>query len=230
MQSPDGLNGQSIRYNCSALGPSHRTVLSLVTPGSRVLEMGCNTGYMTRELVRMGCDVTVIENDEKALAVAREISHESHLADLNRFDPKSKWGEEFDAVIFADVLEHLIDPVDVLSRSRDVLKGNGFAVVSLPNVAYWRIRWDLLLGRFDYTEDGIMDHTHLHFYTRASIARLVREAGFTVDMWLTNHQAAPFLGPTGGSLTPMKRRIQASIERMLPEWTAYQHILRVVPA
>jgi hypothetical protein len=83
-------------------------------------------------------------------------------------------------VLLLDVLEHLVQPESVLAQIRGALKENGRLVVSLPNVANISVRLALLLGRFPYAERGILDRTHLHFYTRKSSRALLEDSGWEI--------------------------------------------------
>jgi 2-polyprenyl-3-methyl-5-hydroxy-6-metoxy-1,4-benzoquinol methylase len=78
------------------------------------------------------------------------------------------------------VLEHVRDPGAALRRLRSLLDPGGWIVVSTPNIANWSVRLLLLAGRFEYTERGIMDRTHVHFFTRRTLLRLLRDNGFAV--------------------------------------------------
>jgi ubiquinone/menaquinone biosynthesis C-methylase UbiE len=86
----------------------------------------------------------------------------------------------FDAMVFADVLEHLKDPQRILKEMLRYLAPRGIFVVSLPNVARFEVRLRLLLGRFAYATSGIMDRTHLHFYTYSSAKSLVESTGYRI--------------------------------------------------
>src|SRR5207244_3985845 len=88
--------------------------------------------------------------------------------------------EKFDAALFGDVLEHMRDPLTMLRRTRAWVVPEGFAVASLPNIAHGAVRLALLQGRFDYRPEGLLDDTHLRFFTHDSIKELFREAGFAV--------------------------------------------------
>ena len=83
----------------------------------------------------------------------------------------------YDAILFLDVLEHLRDPDGVLRAARDWLRPGGRVLCSLPNVAHWRVRLALARGRFDYTENGLMDATHLRWFTRRTARELLTRAG-----------------------------------------------------
>lgn len=98
-------------------------------------------------------------------------------------------------ILAADVLEHLVAPEQLLQRLPEVLCPDGRIIVSLPNVAHVSVRLSLVLGRFDYTETGILDRTHLHLYTFQSARRLLEGAGLRIEQefggsdrfgWLVN--------------------------------------------
>lgn len=156
------------------LSAAHRHVIDLVAPGSRVLDVGCADGYLAAELVaRRGCSVVGIEPDHRAAAAARARGIEVLELDVEAVPLAAA---RFDVVVFADVLEHLRDPVAVLRQARAA----GRAVVSLPNIAHWTGRRALLRGRFPQEDHGLFDRTHLRFYTRATAHELARAAGFRV--------------------------------------------------
>jgi 2-polyprenyl-3-methyl-5-hydroxy-6-metoxy-1,4-benzoquinol methylase len=89
-------------------------------------------------------------------------------------------GRRFDRVLLLDVLEHLVRPEQLLAQAKAALNGNGCLVVSLPNVAHLAVRLNLLLGRFNYAERGILDRTHLRFFTRKTARRFLEENGFEI--------------------------------------------------
>ncbi len=88
--------------------------------------------------------------------------------------------KDFDVIVLADVLEHLVDPLLVLIRLRDHLKTGGEIIVSLPNVSCYNMRLGLLLGQFNYRDYGVLDSTHLRFFTKRTAKCLVRDAGFQI--------------------------------------------------
>jgi trans-aconitate methyltransferase len=88
-----------------------------------------------------------------------------------------------DAVLLADVLEHLVDPWQFLNRLRRALSGDAVIVASIPNVANLWLLEELAAGRFDYSSEGLLDSTHLRFFTRSTIARMFDDAGFTIERW-----------------------------------------------
>lgn len=167
------------RYDTGSLSDTHRWVVDAVPAGASVLETGCNTGYMTRALADKGCRVTAVDLDPALVEAARPHAASALVLDLDR-QPLTAAGGPFEAVTYADVLEHVQRPVEVLRATHDVLAAGGRVVLSTPNIAFWRIRTDLLRGRFTYTDTGILDRTHLHFWTEDTLRELVVAAGFRV--------------------------------------------------
>lgn len=202
------------------LAETHRCVLERVPRGSTVLEIGPSSGYMTAELRRNGCTVDAIElnplDAKKAEAHCRRML-------VGSAEDKAVWGrisDQYDVVLMADVLEHLRSPDDVLREVRQRIAPWGQVIVSLPNVAHWRMRVDLLRGQFTYTDWGLLDRTHLRFYTRDTALSLFRDAGFEV---------------TEMAVPPARRTVSLSAvktwaKRAWPSLLALQIIYRLRPA
>jgi SAM-dependent methyltransferase len=133
-------------------------------------------------LVSRGCVAVGIEVDHEAAEAARHSGAYEFVSEVDLDDPTSSLPEgPFDVLLCADVLEHLRDPHEALVRLRSLIAPTGRLILSLPNVAHFTIRAQLLIGRFRYTERGILDETHLHLYTYQSARALVRGAGLRID-------------------------------------------------
>jgi 2-polyprenyl-3-methyl-5-hydroxy-6-metoxy-1,4-benzoquinol methylase len=163
---------------------SHSFALAMVGYNKRVLELGCTAGHFTRALVKQSSVVVGVEIDPAAAERAMEIAEQVLVADLD--DPDALTGlaeRQFDVVVAGDTLEHLRDPLPVLRVCRRLLKPEGFLVVSVPNVAHADLRLTLLSGNFPYRESGLLDTTHLRFFTRRTLHDLLSAAGFvTVEI------------------------------------------------
>lgn len=147
-----------------------------------VLELGCGQGGLGRHLREQGIARRVfgVEIAAEPAAIAREHLDDVLVGDVEAMELPFAEGQ-FDAIVAADVLEHLRDPQRVMARLHGLLAPGGVIVVALPNVRNWRVVLPLvLLGRFDYREEGILDETHLRFFTRRSMIQLCERAGFTV--------------------------------------------------
>jgi len=167
----DGENANTSWYKAFHLVPSN----------SKVLDIGCSSGNFGYELVkRLGCIVDGVELDEKDSDKARKKLHRVFNINIET-DNISVIKDTYDIIYFGDVIEHLVDPVSALKRIKSLLNKNGKVVFSIPNMAFIGIRLDLLDGNFNYTETGILDKTHLHFYTKKEIEYVFNEAGFFID-------------------------------------------------
>ncbi len=163
-------------------GDSRTQQVLMVGENKKVLEVGPASGYVTRALRERGCHVTCIEIETKAARVASKFSNKMICGNIETLDlGKVLRREKFDVILFGDVLEHLKDPGAVLRRLRPHLKSSGHVVATVPNIAHGSIRLLLLDGIFDSQRTGIMDSTHLHFYTRKTICELFRESGYRVQ-------------------------------------------------
>ena len=150
-----------------------------------VLEIGPASGYLTRALVERGCQVDAIElnprDAEKAAPYCRK------LVVGSAEDPQvfGQLNGPYRVALLADVLEHLRSPDETLRWVAERLAPDGEVVVSLPNVAHWKVRLDLLRGQFEYRDDGVLDRTHLRFFTRSSAEALFRDAGLELLQAIT---------------------------------------------
>jgi 2-polyprenyl-3-methyl-5-hydroxy-6-metoxy-1,4-benzoquinol methylase len=146
-----------------------------------VLDLGCGRARLGLEVERLGYTVTGIDNSPVACATAR--TRISEVIELDFMNPDAVAaalnGRQFDWIMAADVLEHSAEPETALGFYRRFLKPDGRLIVSLPNVAVWDNRFRLLFGRFDYRDSGVMDRTHLRFFTFRTARKLIVEAGFT---------------------------------------------------
>lgn len=160
---------------------SHTLMVELVGGSKRVLDVGCATGYLARVLGERGCTVSGLESDATAAEEARRFLDRLVIGDVEDLDLAETFpGEPFDVVVFGDVLEHLRDPLAALRNARRVLAHGGSIVASIPNIAHGSVRLSLMAGRFDYQPLGLLDSTHVRFFTKASIERLFHEAGMAI--------------------------------------------------
>ena len=163
-----------------AANNAHAFMLQMVGWNRRVLELGAASGHVTRALVEQNCTVTAIEYDPEAARDLKDAAQEVIVGDLN--DPEVFAGLPggYDVVLAGDVLEHLLFPQQVLNRIADQLAPHGHVVVSLPHVAHVDMRLALLQGRFDYNAYGLLDDTHIRFFTIKTIKEMVKKAGLVI--------------------------------------------------
>lgn len=167
-------------------GSTHQVILGRIRDGATVLDVGCNRGYLGRELHQRGCRIWGIDRDTHALGdIDPGIYVEVSAQDLDTVTGLPWPGRRFETIIAADVLEHLRDPLPVLSLLAGALATDGRILVSLPNIAHLSVRGNLLRGQFEYQDSGILDRTHLHFYTFATATRFVESAGLRITAVLS---------------------------------------------
>jgi 2-polyprenyl-3-methyl-5-hydroxy-6-metoxy-1,4-benzoquinol methylase len=158
---------------------SNGIAVELVGFNKDVLELGCTAGHVTKAMRRQGCRVIGVEVDPEAAVQAREYADDVLVCDLEELEWVDKLRPgQFDVVLAGDVLERLADPLRVLQACRALLKPDGELVVSLANIAHADIRLSLLQGEFAYRPFGLLDESHLRFFTVASGAQMLRRAGF----------------------------------------------------
>ena len=194
---------------------SHVKVINIVGKNKKVLEIGCATGQVARRLAENGCEVVGVELSEESARVAEGYCKSVIVADVSEIDDLN-YSKYFDFILFMDVLEHLECPLEVLKRLKSCLKDSGSVIVSLPNVANWMIRWNLLWGNFDYAPRGILDETHLRFFNERSARKLLEDAGFEV----TEFDLIPSL-----PLVKIRAKYRYMISKLRPNLFAIQFLL-----
>jgi methionine biosynthesis protein MetW len=161
---------------------THQAIAERVRAGSRILDVGCASGYVMAYLRETkGCDGIGIEQDPDAAAQARLAGFTVVEDNAERGMAMAASHGPFDHIIFGDVLEHMVDPGPVLAASRDLLRGEGTVIVSLPNVVSLRARLRLASGVWRYEDSGIFDRTHLRFFTVSTGRDLVADSGFRIS-------------------------------------------------
>ncbi len=196
----------------------HRIEMDMIAEGALVLDIGCHTGIMGEVLRQQKkAKVIGIDTDLAALEIARSRLQAALFLDVE----KEGWEEQllaegyhrFDSILFGDVLEHTREPERILRQARKLVRPGGNVIVSVPNIAHWRIRLGLFLGRFEYTDSGILDRTHLRFFTRRSAQRLLEDSGYTIDRTDVAAYSLPH-----------------RLIRMFPTLLAIQIVMRAQPA
>lgn len=204
-------------------------VLRLVPDGSTVLELGTAAGVMTRELYRRDCRVTGIEFVPKMAEQAAQWCTAMHVADLDGFDFAGIDGvKAVDFILAADVLEHLRNPGQVLARLKVAVGDQARLVVSVPNITYAGLVASLSQGSFRYREKGLLDQTHLRFFSRASLEWMLLASGWVPLSWDAHRvglDGSEFLADW--MRTPVEQRIVFSNH---PDSDVYQFIVLAGPA
>jgi len=203
------MNRYAYSIDLKNLNSSWAILLSWVDRNCRVLDVGCGRGQMGNILSeQFGCAVTGIELNPE---FARECRGYRRVILGSAEDSQlfEKLDEQFDAILCGDVLEHLRDPEIPLRAFHRLLAPNGRLLISVPNVAQIRIRLMLLRGRWDYTPEGIMDETHLRWFTLANLRALVAQCGWVErDFDFT-------VGPNFGRVLQRVRRLKRFVPATL---------------
>lgn len=159
--------------------PISNIIYQLVGEGLKVLDVGCGSGRLGEKLrLVKNCYVVGIEANDQAVSLAKERLNDVIVADIGKLSTLPYPEKYFDVIIFADVLEHLNHPEKALTFLKEYLKDNGYIIASIPNVANWNMRLKLLLGRWNYKERGLLDKTHVRFFTLETAKKLIEDCGF----------------------------------------------------
>jgi SAM-dependent methyltransferase len=174
-QRPTARSGSQFAVN------ERPDIEKLVPPRTQaLLDVGCGTGRLGASLKALGITRVVgVDLNPAAAEQARALLDEVVVADIER-DELPFEDSSFDCIVYGDVLEHLVDPWATLHRQRRLLAPTGAVIVSIPNVAHWRNVLNVVRGRWEYTPSGMLDATHLRFFTWPGIEHLLDQAGYRV--------------------------------------------------
>ena len=170
-QTPPGDN-----YNAEIFG---------LIPGDtrRIVEAGCSNGNLARasKAARPACEYIGIEIEPEYAELARSVCDRVVVGDVEHLDDAT-FASLFpsDCWIFSDVLEHLYDPWTMLKRLRSHIAPDGTVLACIPNAQHWSVQWRINSGEFRYEDSGLLDRTHIRWFTKTTIVELFRTAGFTI--------------------------------------------------
>ncbi len=166
-----------------------REILELIPKtAASILDLGCGTGELGKAVkARQHCFYEGIELNKAAAEIASTHLDNVFQDNLNRFNPTQR-NRRYDCIILGDILEHLINPWEILEKFSAVLSAEGSIIASIPNVAHPWIISQLQKGLFRYDDTGILDKTHLRFFTKTSIFQMFYKAGLKI-VWLRSHPA-----------------------------------------
>lgn len=179
-----------------------------------VLDVGCGEGRLGEKLKKAGVkEVIGIELNIKAGKKAKKVLNHVYIGDVEKvsFPFKKK---HFDCMICGDILEHLIDPCSVLIKLQRYLKNDGILIASIPNVGHYTIIYRLILGRWDYQSSGILDKTHLRFFTLKTIKALFNEAGYDIIKIKRNYLYSKLI-----------KIITLNLIKLFKRYSTYQYIV-----
>lgn len=193
---------------------SNKWAYDKIKKESKILEIGASNGRLTKHLKEeLNCSIDIIEINAEAGAIAEKFARKAYLGleEGNIESPEciQSLGEEtYDYIVLLDVLEHLLKPEIVLQKLKSHLNNDGSILISIPNIAHNSIIINLMKNKFEYTELGILDNTHLHFYTNSSFEELVENLGFYI---VDNAAVQKLVGDTEikNSYTEIPREVAA---------------------
>lgn len=209
-------------------GSSHAVILDNMAglPVSRVLDLGCSGGLFAAHVRSAGHEVTGVDLLE--IPGVRANTDRFVQASLEDGIP-AEVGSGFDVIVAADVIEHLSRPGDVLRDMCRVLRPGGQVLLSVPNFAHWYPRTRTLFGLFGYDRRGILDETHLRFFTRATLRRLVRASGFDILEEQATGLPLRAISEADGKRLRFLRKMDRALVRLRPTFFGYQYVLRLTP-
>jgi 2-polyprenyl-3-methyl-5-hydroxy-6-metoxy-1,4-benzoquinol methylase len=157
----------------------HQKIMRLPISNKLILDVGCSEGYLGDALKKNGNVVYGIDISKNSINKAQKKLDFALYGNIETM--KIPWkSKTFDFIICLDVLEHLFDPKLVIKKFLNVLRNDGQIIISLPNIAYYGIRKNILFGKFQYENSGILDWGHLRFYTYQSAKALLIRSGLNI--------------------------------------------------
>lgn len=170
------------KFDLNSINNPWNKAFDLIKSNAVVLDVGCSSGNFGEALIEhKSCIVDGVEPDEGDANLAkhklRTVYHgfvEDAFSDILK-------ERKYDYIVFLDVIEHLFDPVNTLNNLQSCLNPGGGIIFSIPNMGHISVRLELLKGDFQYGNTGLLDNTHLHFYTKREIERVFKKAGYKID-------------------------------------------------
>lgn len=210
--------GKNIIFNPDLLHPLSidRQSTNVIPDNSKVLEIGCATGFMGKYLTEeKHCQVYGVELAKSEYLVAKKVLREAVLGDIEDekvIEAVLALGQ-FDIVFASALIEHLRDPWGALKTWKRFLKKNGLLILTTSNIAHWSMRLKLLKGDFSYQKYGILDNTHLRFFTPTTFKKLVEDSGYKILQFSTD--------PVGGGFP----KASLLLSKLFPSLFAYQMLI-----
>lgn len=209
-------------------------LLALVpTTASCVVEVGCSSGALAREYKKLnpGCRYVGIELVPQYAELARQYCDEVVESDIEAIDAAFfGTASAYQCWIFGDTLEHLRDPWLLLSRIRTVIPREGCVVACIPNAQHWSVQARLSCGEFKYEESGLLDRTHLRWFTRTTIIEMFHASQFTIAEGFPRIFDEPNREKVLPAIRAMATSIGADPEMAVNDALAQQYVVRAVPA
>ncbi len=188
------INNKDYDWNFNEFKENPQTIIfkDWIKKKSDILEFGCHTGTLARVLYEdKNCQTDGIEGNKEALRKAKKWLNNAYLLDIENTNLYPQLNKKYDYIIFSHILEHLRNPYEVLKKSKDYLKADGSIIIGLPNVSNIRQRFDMLKGKFEYTEVGVMDSTHYTMFNYYTAIKMINECGLNIEEYNTPFRISP---------------------------------------
>ena len=194
-----------------------------------MLDLGAGSGHLGSAVRAHVSHLTGVEADPVAASSSEAEKYDRWMT--AQLSPDLPVGRTFDAIVCADILEHLVSPEEMLRAIHGWLKPGGMTLLSIPNVANITVRIALLSGRFPYSDRGLLDRTHLRFFTHRSAIDFVEEGGFRVDRLTATAMPVELAWPllTRFPLRPLFRALTLAAARFWPALFGYQFVIEARP-
>jgi len=225
--------GKRFTYQSKISDPysSHSVILLYAGDGKgrKLLDVGAAQGVLAQCFTERGFEVTCIEGSAELAVLGKSQCHEMIVADLDK--PLPALNGTFDIIVYGDILEHLRNPLEVFKGFNRYLRPNGKVIVSVPNFAHLWVRLNLLFGRFDYADRGILDRTHLRFFTLRSFRDFLHAAGLEVEDIATTPVPLLLLVPERrhGRCLNVLHGVNAALARSWKTMFGYQFVAVAYP-
>lgn len=197
-----------------------------------IAEVGCSSGALAREYkkVNPSCQYIGVELMQKYLPLAQRYCDAVHTVDIENLDEEDMRKRlPADCWVFGDTLEHLRDPWLVLARIRRVLPPDGCVVACIPNAQHWSVQARLSCGALHYEESGLLDRTHLRWFTRVTIMEMFVNAGFRIDVGFARGVGEPQQAGLQQAIRMMAQSVGADPDAAYQDALAFQYVLRALP-
>jgi len=213
---------------------ANEDLLALIPPNARhVVDVGCMHGALVRayrqrrpDANTTGIDVNPAYADAAAAWCTRTLA-----ANIEALDD-AQFAELFpsDCWVFGDCLEHLVDPWRVLRRVRGSIDSDGCLLVCLPNAQHWSVQWRLATGQFRYEDSGLMDRTHLRWFTRITMLEMFQQAGWSVHTAGTRNLNTPVQAQALAAVRAYAQAMGLDGELAVQDATPFQYVFKLLPA
>lgn len=197
-----------------------RLSTGFVPPESSVLEIGCATGFMGAYLInKKKCKVVGVEKFPDEAKEAKKVLTKVIQGDIEDNDTLKKISKEgnFDVILASAIIQHLVDPHKALKSWKKFFKKNGRLVITGSNITHWSMRKKVLFGEFEYQEYGLLDNTHLHFFTPKTFKKLITDAGYTIEDYK--------IDSVGGGFP----KVSLLLSKFFPNLFTYQMVIEAKP-